>query len=322
MATQAALPATPPIQTRSLRGVCRWAWATLAFFVIVVLEGAVVRATSSGAGCGAHWPLCNGEILPHHPRLATIIEFTHRSLTGVSTLMFAVLIAWTFYATARRHPARRAAVIAGLLLLTEGALGAVLVIRHLVEKNTSGERVLAQSVHFTNTMLLLAATTITAVLLGRAPNERIRSNTLKVPALLALLATLLTGATGSLAALADTIFPSNNLTAALQADFAAGSPLLIRMRWMHPAASTLAVLATILLIAAMRRAGAGRPASLLFWNLVLQVVVGVLDVLLLAPTWIQVLHLFSADVFWISLVMVSVPALFPGEWRRAASVPI
>ncbi len=322
MATQALPRIRVAHRTRSLVGVCRWAWATLAFFVIVVLEGAVVRATSSGAGCGDRWPLCNGEILPHHPRLATVIEFTHRSLTGISTAMFAVLIVWTFYATWKRHPARRAASIAGLLLLSEAFLGAVLVLKHLVEKNTSALRVVMQSVHFTNTLLLLAATTVTAVLLGPARSQvrdQVHSQvaslknqaTTRMTAILALAATVLTGATGSLAALADTVFPSPNLQAALAADFAQNSPLLIRMRWMHPAASALTTAAVLYLTLALWREGRKHLATLLAVNIALQIIIGTADVLLLAPTWIQVLHLFSADIFWISLVSLATPLLLP-----------
>lgn len=302
--------APPPTGTRSLVGVQRWAWATLAFFVLVVLEGVVVRATSSGGGCGAHWPLCNGEILPHHPKLATIIEFTHRSLTGISTAMFALLIGWTFYATPKRHPARRTSVVAGLLLLSEGALGAVLVLKHLVENNTSGLRVIMQSVHFTNTLLLLGATAATAVLLGSAVPAAVARTTVRAASLAAILMTILTGATGSLAALADTLYPSPDLRSALSADFAAHSPLLIRMRWMHPTASALASVATIILIVALRQNGGSRTAGLLSLNLAVQVIVGVADVLLLAPTWIQVLHLLSADVFWITLIAIATPLYF------------
>ncbi len=326
----------PSTTARSLRGVHRWAWATLAFFILVVLEGAVVRATSSGAGCGAHWPLCNNEIIPHHPRLATVIEFTHRSLTGISTAMFTLLIGWTFYATPRRHPARRTAVAAGLLLLSEGALGAVLVLKGLVENNISALRVVMQSVHFTNTLLLLGATAATAVLLeplvsdagnagplsstqlgpgatrpelrtwapGTAAEPRSQRK-LRLAALLAILATILTGATGSLAALADTLYPSPDLRTALAADFAAHSPLLIRMRWMHPASSGLAALTSIALALYLARAGHRRTSNLLLINLAAQFVLGIADVLLLAPTWLQVLHLLSADIFWITLIAIA-----------------
>ena len=325
MATQTFSHLRAAPRTRSLVGVCRWAWATLAVFVVVVLEGAVVRATSSGAGCGDRWPLCNGEILPHHPRIATIIEFTHRSLTGVSSAMFAVLIVWTFYATLKRHPARRAVSVAGLLLLSEAFLGAVLVLRHLVEKNTSALRVVMQSVHFTNTLLLLAATAVTAVLLSpgvMSADPARSSQPMKIWSTLAILATILTGATGSLAALADTIFPSPSLSAAIAADFARNSPLLIRMRWMHPAASALATAAVLYLAYALWRQGRKRLAVMLGINVLLQIVLGTVDVLLLAPTWIQVLHLLSADVFWITLVALSTPLLFPRAWAACALSPI
>src|ERR1700677_2818595 len=97
------------------RGLPAYAGFVVGFMVLVILEGAVVRATGSGAGCGAHWPLCNGEILPHHPQLATIIEFTHRSLTGGCTMLVAVLIAWTFLARPRSDRVRKAAVATGVL---------------------------------------------------------------------------------------------------------------------------------------------------------------------------------------------------------------
>src|SRR5580700_3942395 len=146
---------------RQGRGLSAYAAFVVGFMVLVIVEGAVVRATGSGAGCGAHWPLCNGQILPHHPRLATIIEFTHRSLTGICTTLVAVLIAWTFLARPRTDRVRKAAVATGILLITEGALGALLVLGHYVENNASTARVIVQCVHFTNTMLLLAAMTLT-----------------------------------------------------------------------------------------------------------------------------------------------------------------
>jgi heme a synthase len=297
--------ASPTDSQRSLNGVRNWAWATLSFFVIVVLEGAVVRATSSGGGCGKNWPLCNGQILPHHPQLATIIEFTHRSLTGISTAMFAVLIAWTFYATPKKHPARLASIVAGILLLIEGALGAVLVLGGYVEKNASDARVFVQGVHFTNTMLLLAAAAVVPVLLAK-PRYAASANGLKTPMFLVLLATLVTGATGSVAALADTLFPSPTFAAAMAADFAANSPLLIRMRWMHPATAFIAAACTVWLIIGFRKRGMGMAALGLTVNLLAQIVIGCMDVLLLAPTTLQVIHLLSADIFWISLVAFAV----------------
>ena len=317
MATHTLTPALHEPRSRS--GARVWAWATLTFFVIVVLEGAVVRATSSGGGCGDHWPLCNGEVLPHFHRVATIIEFLHRSLTGICTAMFVGLIAWTFYATPKRHPARLASVVAGILLLVEGALGAVLVKGHYVEKNISDARSVVQSIHFTNTMLLLAAATVVAVLLGRGMRA-VGAVSLRKPMIVTLVATIVTGATGSVAALADTLFPSESLRAAIAADFAANSPLLIRMRWMHPAASVLAVGGALWLSVLLKRNGAVKAANLLNLNLAMQVLIGVADVVTLAPTWIQVLHLLGADLFWITLSALAVPVLFPRAMDRIAEV--
>src|SRR5277367_996422 len=115
---------------RDTQPASRFAWIVLGFFILVVLWGAVVRASGSGGGCGASWPLCNGDFFPHHPRLATVIEFAHRSTSGICTLLDLGLIAWTFYATPRRHPARAAVLLSAVLLVTEAGLGAVLVLRH------------------------------------------------------------------------------------------------------------------------------------------------------------------------------------------------
>ena len=75
-------------QRKPSPALCRFSWAVLIFFVAVILWGALVRATGSGAGCGDHWPLCNGTVIQHSPRVDTIIEFTHRvaAITGLSVV--------------------------------------------------------------------------------------------------------------------------------------------------------------------------------------------------------------------------------------------
>jgi cytochrome c oxidase assembly protein subunit 15 len=286
-----------------------YAWGVLAFMVLVVLWGAVVRATGSGAGCGANWPLCNGLVWPlEHPRLTTVIEFAHRSMSGVCTFLVIGLIAWTFVGTERRHPARRAVVAAGLLLVLEALLGAVLVLRHYVENNISGARVAMQAVHFTNTLLLLGALALTAWFLGRERRPVfVASQGAPTLALLAVGMTIVVGATGALAALADTLFPSPSLMAGLASDFAAGSPLLVRMRWVHPVASAVAMVFVGLL--ALRVSASAR--NWLVGTILLQFALGGLDVLLLAPTWMQVVHLLGADIYWVVLVSVAGDVVWP-----------
>ncbi len=272
--------------------------------ILVVLEGAVVRATGSGAGCGDHWPLCNGQILPHHPRLATIIEFTHRSMTGICTTLTAGLVAWTFLARPHGAPARKAAVWSGFLLITEAFLGAILVLGHFVEHNTSDLRVIVQGIHFTNTMLLLAA--LSLAWWWQTPRPRIAATSTLAARLApwALFCTILTGATGSVAALADTLFPSPSLHAAFLADLDPASPLIVRMRWMHPAASLAAFLLIASIALCLQR---GRLTLLLL--LALQLLLGVADVLALAPLALQVLHLLGADLLWSALVITSASLL-------------
>lgn len=292
---------------REGRGLTAYAWCVLGFMVLVVLEGAIVRATGSGAGCGNHWPLCNGDFFPHHPRLATIIEYMHRSMTGFCVTLVGVLIAWVFFARSKGERARRAAVWVGVLLLTEALLGAVLVIGGYVERNASDARVFVQGIHFTNTMLLLAALTLTAWWLRR--NQETSSAPTKARSLawIGLLATIVVGATGAVAALADTLFPSPSLRAGVADDFAATAPLIVRMRWLHPAAAIISVVCVAWLCLRVRSKVARWVVALL----VLQLVLGTGDVLLLAPTWMQILHLLGADLYWIALVALCADVLAP-----------
>ncbi|MFC6647477.1 heme A synthase [Granulicella cerasi] len=295
---------------RTGRALSFFSAATLAWMVLVILEGAVVRATSSGAGCGNHWPLCNGDFVPHHPRLATIIEYTHRSMTGICTMLTFGMIAWVYRVFASGSEQRRAAAWSGILLITEGALGAVLVKGGYVESNASNMRVFVQCIHFTNTMLLVAALTLTWWRVHKAAYGDVNTS-LEAPASarpiawLALIATMATGATGSVAALADTLFPAPSLRAGFAADFDPNSPLLIHMRWMHPVAAILSV-ACVAFFAARFRHTASRWLMALA---ALQIAFGVVDILLLAPITMQVLHLLGADLYWIAMVIACSEAL-------------
>src|SRR6201992_2810950 len=117
----AAAPATAhSLPSQALR---RFSWAVLVYFIAVILWGALVRATGSGAGCGDHWPLCNGTVMQHSARVDTIIEFTHRITSGLSFFAVVALLAWTFAGTVRGHLARAAAVAAVVLTLIEAILG-------------------------------------------------------------------------------------------------------------------------------------------------------------------------------------------------------
>src|SRR6187399_620307 len=139
----------------------RFAWVTLAITVVVIVWGAVVRATGSGAGCGSHWPLCNGDVLPLAPTTSTIIEFTHRLTSGLALVLSVVMFVWARRLFPPGHRARACAGAALAFMLGEAAIGAGIVLLELVENNASALRAVYQGVHLTNTMFLVAAMTAT-----------------------------------------------------------------------------------------------------------------------------------------------------------------
>src|SRR5260370_26685643 len=157
---------------RTPKALVRYAWAVVWYNTLVILWGALVRATGSGAGCGNHWPLCNGQVIPLSPRVDTVIEFTHRCMTGGAGFVVLGLLLWTFRATVKGQAARGLAVASMVLLLNEALLGALLVKLGYVTGNQSIGRVILLSIHLSNTLLLLAALTLTALLLGTGQMRR------------------------------------------------------------------------------------------------------------------------------------------------------
>lgn len=289
----------------------RFAWAVLVYSIAVILWGGLVRATGAGAGCGDHWPLCNGTIVQRSPRIDTVIEFTHRFTSGISVFAVVGLLVWTFRGTAKGHLARAASVAAVVFMMVEAILGALLVKLGLTAQSQSPLRAPYLALHLTNTLLLLAALTLAAHLLGRAHGYTRRTVRVVAPAgaIAAIVVVMAVGVTGSLAALGDTLFPASSLGAALSQDFSAASGWLVRWRWTHPAIAFLACVFLIwLLVRASRAKGHwdNRGLSgLILLLLAAQYVLGVLDVVLLAPTWLQIAHLLGADVLWAALVVLT-----------------
>lgn len=283
----------------------RYAWATLAYNLAVILWGAVVRATGSGAGCGSHWPLCNGEVLPRAAAVATLIEFSHRATSGLALLMVAGLLAFSLRAFERGHPARFWAGASLLFILSEAAVGAGLVLFELVADNQTIARALFMGTHLLNTFCLLAVLALTAHH-AEAPREA-GPRALPGPAFLAALAAmLLLGASGAVTALGDTLFPSGSATAALAEGVSATARVLIRLRVLHPALAVAAGLGLLALAVHAGRAAVARPLAQAVGALVLiQTLAGALNVALAAPVWLQVVHLLLADLLWIALVLLA-----------------
>ncbi len=278
------------------RALVRFAWVTLACTVAVILWGAVVRATGSGAGCGESWPLCNGKLVFGTPPLAKIIELAHRSSTAIDGILIAVLALWSFRAYKKGHPARLGAALSAFFLITEALLGAALVKFGLVVSDTSPARGVVLSIHLANTLALLASLTLTAWWAGGHPRVRWDGR-----AWMSLAAVVALGITGALAALADTLFPAPSLEAGMAGDWAAGASWLVRLRALHP---LLAVAAGgwLFYYAASRMRAARAEANVVLTLVILQLAAGAINLFLLAPLAMQAIHLLLADLLWIGLV--------------------
>ena len=289
--------------------VARFAWTALYWNVVVVLWGAYVRATGSGAGCGNRWPLCDGDVVGASANGQTIVEFTHRITSVMSLLMVTGLVLWCWRVTKKGDWARYAAILAAALLANEALLGAALVLLNHVGNDQSVGRILFLCLHFGNTLLLLATLSLTAAWLsnGRRDFTLIGKWREVGTVVLGLLATIVTGIIGAVAALADTLFPTTSLASTLAQDFSSGTPTLLRVRLLHPAVATIAACYVLWVIwrSSTGRSRFSRSAIALITLVFMQVVIGMTNVLLLAPVWIQIAHLFVADALWILLVLAS-----------------
>jgi cytochrome c oxidase assembly protein subunit 15 len=290
-----------------MKKLSRFAWTVLVYNLGVIAWGAYVRATRSGAGCGAHWPLCNGELIPRSPSVERLVEFSHRVTSGLALVLVAVLLVWVWRRCRPGEPARRGAAWAMVFMLAEAGVGAGLVLFRLVADNASMARALFMSVHLTNTLLLLASLALTAWWLTGRRAVQVRGQAAAWRFVLGAVALLGAGISGAVAALGDTLYPAGSLAQALGADVSAASHLLVRLRLLHPAITVIVALA--LGFAGVHYAVDGRGVGRRLGVVVAamaggQVAVGLLNVLLLAPVWMQIVHLMAADALWIAYVLL------------------
>lgn len=291
-----------------------FAWGTLALNLGVVLWGAYVRATGSGAGCGSHWPLCNGEVVPRAPSVETIIEFSHRLSSGLALLAVIALWLWSRRVYPSNHMVRRGARVALTFIVIEALLGAGLVLFELVAENDSMLRAVSMVAHLLNTFILVGVLALTAWWASGQTGRLTRGSRGAVPLLTAAaIGVLFVGATGAIAALGDTLFPSASLEAGLRSSFSSDSHPLIQLRKYHPLAAILVGLAVVGTARYLARASqnplARKLANILTGIYALQLLAGTVNILLLAPVAMQLLHLLLADLLWISLVLFGATVL-------------
>lgn len=299
-------------------------WGVLWFTVAVILGGSVVRATGSGSGCGESWPRCEGSIFPLDGTVETGIEFTHRAMTTVLTVLLLLLVWRALRVTAPGHPLRRALGWATVFFAGEVVIGAMLVVFGWVDADASIGRVVMVPVHLVNTFLLLGALTVTAHLgSGGSPPRWGDSATRDRLVLAGLVALIVVAASGALNALADTLFPADTLIEGVRREFGRAAPFLVRLRLVHPVVAIGAGLAVIFVVRhpdfdpGRRATGPARVVTIV---VAAQFLVGLMNVAMATPVEIQIVHLLAADVLWIWFVLGSarVLALAPAPPVRIA----
>lgn len=297
------------------------AWAVAVFYTLfVILFGAVVRITGSGAGCGQHWPTCHGEIAHLPQKLETFIELGHRLTSGLSMLVVFGLAIWTFRVLPRGHAARRAAVWSSLLMISEALVGAALVLLALVGKNDSVSRAVVMAIHLVNTSALMLAM-VSAAWASHTELRRelflfTRVHSLPVSGTrtrsgswfwddhaywLGALSIVVVSAAGAVTALGDTVYPvgaGGSLAVAAQL-VQVDSHFLEHLRGVHP---ILASMAACYWIAFGARVPSIWGRAIVILTLV-QVVAGLTNIYLKAPGYMQVLHLALANCLFLAWVM-------------------
>jgi len=296
----------------------RYAWALLAYNLLVILWGAVVSSTGSGAGCGEHWPDCNGQIIPLNASLQTLIEFSHRLTSGLDGLLVIALVVWAWRAFPPKHRVRGAAAASFIFVLLEGLIGALLVRQGWTALDTSVERILMQPLHLINTLFLLAALTFTAWWAAGGAAVQLHGQGSRLWLFgFGLLGVLLIGGSGALISLGDF------LAFSLSAQYDALVAWLVGLRLWHPLIA-IGVGAYLLWlafsVAPMTPNSVSQRLAHITAGLVLaQWAVGFINVWLRVPLWTQITHLLLADLIWIALLLWTASALAQPEAQSAAA---
>ena len=293
----------------------------LIYCLAVIVFGALVRATGSGAGCGSDWPLCNGSFIAS-AQFSTIIEYTHRLMSGVLLITIIVALIFSYIRFAKHHPARILSVLVLVFVVIEALIGAGLVLLKLVGDNQSYLRSFVMGGHLINTFFLLALQFL-HYYVSKFP--KIECSPIKLFNhvfsdklwMISIFFVLITCATGAMVALGDTLFINEHL----EHTFNSAYNFLIKLRIYHP---LLAIFTLLLVMSFCVSIVSGVNSSVddsngsnqydhqtklggyvLLSLVIIQLMVGVLNWWLMVPVFIQLIHLLLACLLWLALWYVA-----------------
>lgn len=299
----------------------KFSWGFLFYTLGVIVWGAFVRASFSGDGCGNNWPTCGGSsVVPIFTQAKTVIEFVHRTSVFFITPLILIQVIWAFRAFPKGSNIRKASLWSTLFIVVEALIGALLVKQHLVGWDASVNRAIVMCAHLVSTFILLGTLTLTAAWASGIKPSSIKG---QGPVMWALLVGLggvvVLGVSGAIAALGDTLYHAKNLADSMRQDFSPTASFLLRLRPGHPLIAVSVGIYTVLiggLLAHLRPTERvkryGRQVAFIFFS---QLLLGVINLLLNAPIWMQMVHLFVADVLWVAMILLTAAALEDGVKR-------
>lgn len=300
-------------------------WKILLYYTwFIVVWGAFVRASGSGDGCGKNWPTCHGELIPSNSSIQTLIEYIHRASSGIYGIFVAVLVIITLNVVMKRNKqnpimyykwAVALPILVFILTIFEALIGAQLVLSGLVGSNDSWARAITMIIHLVNTFILVASIVGTSYILSISilstdrSNENLNKLKLKQNSqnqnhkidfkkslfTLCTLGLIFVAALGALTALGDTLYPAGSLKEGIIQDLAANTPWLLRLRVLHP---LLAVITVYLITTLCYELLKNKIVKFYLFVTYFTLVVGIINLLLLAPIYMQLIHLLTAQVLW------------------------
>ncbi len=268
----------------------QWLYFFWIYTLIVIAWGAWVRISHSGNGCGDHWPLCHGDFIPDLQNKKTVVEFSHRIMSGLYGLLVIGIFAY-LRKKSDNSQQKKVSIYLLIFMIIEALLGALLVKQNLVTVNDSILRLVVMSLHQLNSFLLTGVTYL--LYLSTQQSLNIRLTKLNI-------AFLILAVSGAIASLAATLFPSTSVFEGIMKDFSENSHLFVRLRIIHPILALTLVSSVIYWL--QTRVKTSKEASRLVLSLFVAMLIGIVTLMTLSPTWLKITHLMMAHFIWAAVL--------------------